>query len=78
MKYFFLFLPIFITAQFTNVKGFVKSDYGNLGYASVSLLKSEKGVITNDNGYFEIDIDFSKENELFISYLGHISKKISF
>ena len=77
MKYFFLFLPIFITAQFTNVKGFVKSDYGNLGYASVSLLKSEKGVITNDNGYFEIDIDFSKENELFISYLGHISKKIS-
>ncbi|MDB4097582.1 hypothetical protein N9546_01935 [Flavobacteriaceae bacterium] len=50
MKYFFLLLPIFITAQFTNVKGFVKSDYGNLGYASVSLLKSEKGVITNDNG----------------------------
>tara|TARA_B100001063_G_scaffold178728_1_gene167745 strand:+ start:3277 stop:5547 length:2271 start_codon:yes stop_codon:yes gene_type:complete len=77
MKYFFLLFPFIISAQLTNISGFVKSESGNLGYASVSLLNSQNGVIANDDGYFEIDIDLSKHNDLLISYIGHVSKKIS-
>jgi len=77
MKYFFLILPFIINAQLTNVNGVVKSESGTLGYASVSLLNSENGVIADGNGYFEIEIDLSKDNNLFISYIGHVSKKIS-
>ena len=77
MKYFFLILPFIINAQLTNVNGVVKSESGSLGYASVSLLNSENGVIADGNGYFEIEIDLSKDNNLFISYIGHVSKKIS-
>ncbi|MDC6480332.1 TonB-dependent receptor [Flavobacteriaceae bacterium] len=77
MKYFFLILPFIINAQLTNVNGVVKSESGSLGYASVSLLNSENGVIANGNGYFEIEIDLSKYNNLLISYIGHVSKKIS-
>ena len=77
MKYFFLILPFIINAQLTNVNGVVKSESGTLGYASVSLLNSENGVIADVNGYFEIEIDLSKDNNLLISYIGHVSKKIS-
>ena len=77
MKYFFLILPFIINAQLTNVNGCVKSESGTLGYASVSLLNSENGVIADGNGYFEIEIDLSKDNNLLISYIGHVSKKIS-
>ena len=77
MKYFFLLFPLIISAQLTNISGFVKSESGNLGYASISLLNSQNGVIANDDGYFEIDIDLSKHNDLLISYIGHVSKKIS-
>ena len=77
MKYFFLILPFIINAQLTNVNGVVKSESGSLGYASVSLLNSENGVIADGNGYFEIEIDLSKDNNLLISYIGHVSKKIS-
>ena len=77
MKYFFLILPFIINAQLTNVNGVVKSESGSLGYASVSLLNSENGVIADGNGYFEIEIDLSKDNTLLISYIGHVSKKIS-
>ena len=77
MKYFFLFFSFIISAQLTNINGLVKSECGNLGYASVSLLNSENGVIADGDGYFEIEIDLEKHNELFVSYLGHISKKIS-
>ena len=77
MKYFFLILPFIINAQLTNVNGVVKSESGTLGYASVSLLNSENGVIADVNGYFEIEIDLSKDNTLLISYIGHVSKKIS-
>jgi len=77
MKYFFLILPLIINAQLTNVNGVVKSESGTLGYASVSLLNSENGVIADGNGYFEIEIDLSKDNNLLISYIGHVSKKIS-
>ena len=77
MKYFFLILPFIINAQLTNVNGVVKSESGTLGYASVSLLNSENGVISDVNGYFEIEIDLSKDNTLLISYIGHVSKKIS-
>ena len=77
MKYFFLILPFIINAQLTNVNGVVKSESGTLGYASVSLLNSENGVISDVNGYFEIEIDLSKDNNLLISYIGHVSKKIS-
>ena len=76
MKYFFLILPFIINAQLTNVNGVVKSESGSLGYASVSLLNSENGVIADGNGYFEIEIDLSKDNNLLISYIGHVSKKI--
>ena len=77
MKYFFLILPFIINAQLTNVNGVVKSESGTLGYASVGLLNSENGVIADGNGYFEIEIDLSKDNTLLISYIGHVSKKIS-
>ena len=77
MKYFFLILPFIINAQLTNVNGVVKSESGTLGYASVSLLNSENGVISDVNGYFEIEIDLLKDNNLLISYIGHVSKKIS-
>ena len=77
MKYFFLILPFIINAQLTNVNGVVKSESGTLGYASVSLLNSENGVIADGNGYFEIEIDLLKDNNLLISYIGHVSKKIS-
>ena len=77
MKYFFLILPLIINAQLTNVNGVVKSESGTLGYASVGLLNSENGVIADGNGYFEIEIDLSKDNTLLISYIGHVSKKIS-
>ena len=77
MKYLFLILPFIINAQLTNVNGVVKSESGTLGYASVSLLNSENGVISDVNGYFEIEIDLSKDNNLLISYIGHVSKKIS-
>ena len=77
MKYLFLILPFIINAQLTNVNGVVKSESGTLGYASVSLLNSENGVIADGNGYFEIEIDLSKDNTLLISYIGHVSKKIS-
>ena len=76
MKYLFLILPFIINAQLTNVNGVVKSESGTLGYASVSLLNSENGVIADGNGYFEIEIDLSKDNNLLISYIGHVSKKI--
>ena len=77
MKYLFLILPFIINAQLTNVNGVVKSESGTLGYASVSLLNSENGVISDVNGYFEIEIDLLKDNNLLISYIGHVSKKIS-
>lgn len=46
MKYFFLISPFIISAQLTNINGLVRSEFGNLRYASVSLLNSENGVIT--------------------------------
>ena len=48
-----------LSAQITNIKGFVKSESGALGFASISLVDSEFGVISDENGYFEFEVDFS-------------------
>jgi hypothetical protein len=60
MKYFFLLFPLILTAQITNIKGFVKSESSTLGFASISLVDSEFGVISDENGYFEFEVDLSK------------------
>ena len=77
MKYFFLFLPFFINAQIINIQGSVNSNDGPLDFATISIVDSGYGVTSNENGYFEIPVDSSKDNYLLVSYLGYISKKIS-
>ena len=56
MKYFFLLFPLILTAQITNIKGFVKSESGALGFASISLVDTEFGIISDENGYFELEV----------------------
>jgi outer membrane receptor for ferrienterochelin and colicins len=77
MKYILLFLPIFINAQIVNVQGSINSNDGPLEFATISIVDSDYGVTSNENGYFEIQVDSSKDNYLLVSYLGYISKKIS-
>ena len=77
MKYILLLLPFFINAQIINIQGSVNSNDGPLGFATVSILDTSYGVTSNENGYFEIQVDSSKDNYLLVSYLGYISKKIS-
>jgi len=77
MKYILLFLPFFINAQIVKVQGSINSNDGPLEFATVSIVDSGYGVTSNENGYFEIQVDSSKDNYLLVSYLGYISKKIS-
>ena len=77
MKYILLFLPFFINAQIVKVQGSINSNDGPLEFATVSIVDSCYGVTSNENGYFEIQVDSSKDNYLLVSYLGYISKKIS-
>ena len=77
MKYILLFLPFFINAQIVKVQGSINSNDGPLEFATVSIVDSCYGVTSNENGYFEIQVDSSKYNYLLVSYLGYISKKIS-
>jgi outer membrane receptor for ferrienterochelin and colicins len=77
MKYILLFLPFFINAQIVNVQGSINSNDGPLEFATISIVDSDYGVTSNENGYFEIQVDSSKDNYLLVSYLGYISKKIS-
>jgi outer membrane receptor for ferrienterochelin and colicins len=77
MKYFFLLFPFILTAQITNIKGFVKSESGALGFASISLVDTEFGIISDENGYFELEVNLSKHKYILVSYIGHVSKKIS-
>ena len=80
MKYFFTFLsliPIYTFSQFTEINGSVSSDLGSLSYANVSILDSDLGVITDENGEFVLKINLSLHKTLFVSFLGHISQKIS-
>ena len=77
MKYILLFLPFFINAQIVKVQGSINSNYGPLEFATISIVDSGYGVTSNENGYFEIQVDSSKDNYLLVSYLGYISKKIS-
>jgi hypothetical protein len=68
MKYFFLLFPFILTAQITNIKGFVKSESGALGFASISLVNTEFGIISDENGYFELDVNLSK-TQVYISFI---------
>ena len=77
MKYILLFLPFFINAQIVNIQGSINSNDGPLEFATISIVDSGYGVTSNENGYFEIQVDSSKDNYLLVSYLGYISKKIS-
>ena len=77
MKYILLFLPFFINAQIVKVQGSINLNDGPLEFATVSIVDSGYGVTSNENGYFEIQVDSSKDNYLLVSYLGYISKKIS-
>ena len=80
MKYFFIFsllIPLNIFSQFTEIKGSVNSDFGSLSYASASILDSDLGVISDENGEFVLQVNLSIHKTLFVSFLGHISQKIS-
>ena len=61
MKYILLLLPFFINAQIINIQGSVNSNDGPLGFATVSILDTSYGVTSNENGYFEIQVDSSIE-----------------
>ena len=67
MKYFFLLFPFILTAQITNIKGFVKSESGALGFASISLVDTEFGIISDENGYFELEVNLSKHTHIIIT-----------
>ena len=78
MKYFFIFsllIPLNIFSQFTEIKGSVNSDFGSLSYASASILDSDLGVISDENGEFVLQVNLSIHKILFVSFLGHISQK---
>ena len=79
MKFFiFLFLiPIYTYSQVVEIKGSVSSEDGVLSYASVSVLDSDLGIIADENGEFSLELDLSVHKTLFVSFLGHISRKIS-
>jgi len=80
MKYCFIFsllIPLNIFSQFTEIKGSVNSDFGSLSYASASILDSDLGVISDENGEFVLQVNLSIHKILFVSFLGHISQKIS-
>ena len=80
MKFFFVVLfliPLHTYSQVMDIKGSVYSDSEVLSYASVSILDSNLGVIADENGKFDLKVDLSIYNTLFVSYLGHISQKIS-
>ena len=79
MKFFiFLFLiPIYTYSQVVEIKGSVSSEDGVLSYASVSVLGSDLGIIADENGEFSLELDLSVHKILFVSFLGHISRKIS-
>lgn len=73
---FFILIPIIINSQNVEIKGTINSEYGELSYASVSILDSNIGTITDEKGNFKLKANLSKHKILFISFLGHISKKI--
>ena len=80
MKYYFILLcliPIYTFSQFTEIKGSVNSELGSLSYASVSILDSDLGVIADENGEFVLQVNPTIHKTLFVSFLGHISQKIS-
>ncbi len=80
MKYFFIFLflmPIYAYSQVTEIKGSVNSEFGVLSYASLSILDSDLGIIADEKGEFNLQLDLSIHKTLFVSFLGHISQKIS-
>ena len=76
--YFLIFsIPVYAFSQFTEIKGSVSSDFGSLGYASVSIIDSDIGTTADENGEFNLQVDLSIHKTLFVSFLGHISQKIS-
>ena len=75
--YFLFLIPLYTYSQFTEIKGSVNSDLELLSYASVSILDSDLGVIADENGEFVLQVDLSIHKILFVSFLGHISQKIS-
>tara|TARA_B100001094_G_scaffold82230_1_gene78448 strand:- start:1269 stop:3551 length:2283 start_codon:yes stop_codon:yes gene_type:complete len=79
MKYFFVFLfliPLYTYSQLINIKGSVYTESEVLGYASVSVLDSDLGVIADEYGKFNLKVDLSVHKTLFVSFLGHIPQKI--
>ena len=79
MKYFFVFLfliPLYTYSQVINIKGSVYTESEGLSYASVSILDSDLGVIADEYGKFNLKVDLSVHKTLFVSFLGHIPKKI--
>ena len=70
-------MPIYAYSQVTEIKGSVSSEDGVLSYASVSVLDSDLGIIADENGEFSLELDLSVHKILFVSFLGHISQKIS-
>ena len=74
---FFILIPMVINSQIVEINGTINSEFGILSYASVSILESKTGTIADEKGNFYLKADLSKHNTLFVSFLGHISKKIS-
>ena len=69
-------LSVSVFAQSKTVTGTVKGEDGNpLAGATVLQKGTDKGTITNDEGYFEIEIDESLSNVLSISYVGYLSEE---
>ena len=70
-------MPIYAYSQVTEIKGSVNSEFGVLSYASLSILDSDLGIIADEKGEFNLQLDLSIHKTLFVSFLGHISQKIS-
>ncbi len=77
MLTFMVGLTVAIFAQSKIVTGTVTDEDGiPLAGATVVQKSTDRGTITNEEGYYEIEIDESLSNVLNISYVGYLSEEI--
>ncbi|MEA2076984.1 MAG: TonB-dependent receptor [Candidatus Marinimicrobia bacterium] len=73
----FLFVVFsFTILQASYLKGYVRDEHGNaITGSSIYLSKSGNGTVSDDNGYFRLEIPTEMTDTLIVEMIGYVSKK---
>lgn len=78
--YFAFFLLIYTLSSFSQITGIVTDAQGNtLPFVNIYIENTYTGTITNDIGYYQLDVTDTKEYTLIFQYLGFetVTKKVN-